>query len=97
PRSMAVVSPLSVSSARPASDSPVEPGEPSSARGGWLWRLTHPHRTIWPTRDGWWWLFVVICLCVAAINTGNNLLYLLVSLLLALIIVSGMLSEQSLR
>jgi uncharacterized protein (DUF58 family) len=34
---------------------------------------------------------------VAAINTGNNLLYLLVSLLLALIIVSGILSEQSLR
>jgi uncharacterized protein (DUF58 family) len=34
---------------------------------------------------------------VAAINTGNNLLYLLVSLLLALIIVSGVLSEQSLR
>lgn len=34
---------------------------------------------------------------VAAINTGNNLLYLLVSLLLALIIVSGVLSEQCLR
>lgn len=34
---------------------------------------------------------------VAAINTGNNLLYLLVSLLLALIIVSGVLSEQSMR
>jgi len=34
---------------------------------------------------------------VAAINTGNNLLYLLVSLLLALIIVSGILSEQSMR
>ena len=34
---------------------------------------------------------------VAAINTGNNLLYMLVSLLLALIIVSGVLSEQSMR
>ena len=56
-----------------------------------------PRRTIWPTRDGWWCLFVVIGLGVAAINTGNNLLYLLVSLLLSLIVVSGVLSEQSLR
>ncbi len=44
-----------------------------------------------------WCLFVVMGLGVAAINTGNNLLYLLVSLLLALIIVSGVLSEQSMR
>jgi uncharacterized protein (DUF58 family) len=62
-----------------------------------LSQLIHPRRTIWPTRDGWWCLFVVMGLGVAAINTGNNLLYLLVSLLLALIIVSGMLSEQSMR
>src|SRR6185295_6637710 len=33
----------------------------------------------------------------AAINTGNNLLYLLVSALLALIVVSGILSEQAMR
>src|SRR5438445_10055422 len=63
----------------------------------WWWRPFRPRRTIWPTRDGWWCLFVVIGLGVAAVNTGNNLLYLLVSLLLALIIVSGMLSEQSMR
>lgn len=63
----------------------------------WFRRLFHPRRTIWPTRDGWWSLLVVMGLGVAAINTGNNLLYLLVSLLLALIIVSGMLSEQSMR
>ena len=44
-----------------------------------------------------WCLLVAMGLGVAAINTGNNLLYLLVSLLLALIIVSGILSEQSLR
>jgi uncharacterized protein (DUF58 family) len=68
-----------------------------SPRDAWFWRLVHPRRTIWPTRDGWWCLFVVMGLGVAAINTGNNLLYLLVSLLLALIIVSGMLSEQSMR
>src|SRR5262245_29716214 len=60
-------------------------------------RMLRPRRTIWPTRDGWWCLLVVIGLGVAAINTGNNLLYLLVSLLLGLIVVSGMLSELSMR
>ena len=59
--------------------------------------MWHPRRTIWPTRDGWWSLFVVVGLGVAAINTGNNLLYLLVSLLLGLIVVSGILSEQTMR
>jgi len=63
----------------------------------WWWRPFRPRRTIWPTRDGWWCLFVIIGLGVAAINTGNNLLYLLVSLLLSLIVVSGVLSEQSMR
>jgi uncharacterized protein (DUF58 family) len=63
----------------------------------WCWRPFRPRRTIWPTREGWWCLFVVIGLGVAAINTGNNLLYLLVSLLLSLIVVSGVLSEQSMR
>jgi uncharacterized protein (DUF58 family) len=62
-----------------------------------LERLFHPRRTIKPTRDGWWCLLVAVGLGVAAINTGNNLLYLLVSALLALIVVSGILSEQSMR
>ncbi|HET7875213.1 MAG TPA: DUF58 domain-containing protein [Methylomirabilota bacterium] len=62
-----------------------------------LWRLLHPRRTIWPTRDGWWCLLVVVALGAAAVNTGNNLLYLLVSLLLGLIVVSGVLSEQCMR
>ncbi len=56
-----------------------------------------PRRTIRPTRDGWWCLGAALALGIAAMNTGNNLLYLLVSLLLALIIVSGILSEQSMR
>jgi uncharacterized protein (DUF58 family) len=56
-----------------------------------------PQRTIRPTRDGWWCLGAAIGLGFAAVNTGNNLLYLLASLLLALIVVSGILSEQSIR
>jgi uncharacterized protein (DUF58 family) len=54
-------------------------------------------RTLWPTRDGWWCLGAALGLGFAAINTGNNLLYLLVSMLLGLIVVSGVLSEQSIR
>jgi uncharacterized protein (DUF58 family) len=56
-----------------------------------------PGRTIWPTRDGWWCLTAAIGLGVAAMNTGNNLLYLLASLLLGVITVSGIFSEQSMR
>ena len=65
--------------------------------GSFLRRVFHPRRTIWPTRDGWWSLLVVIGLGVAAINTGNNLLYLLDSLLFGLIVVSGVLSEMVMR
>ena len=65
--------------------------------GRWLWDFFRPRRTIWPTRDGWWTLFAAIGLGVAAINTGNNLLYLLASMLLGLVVVSGMLSEMVMR
>jgi uncharacterized protein (DUF58 family) len=65
--------------------------------GGFLYRLQHPRRTIWPTRDGGWSLLVAIGLGVAASLTGNNLLYLLDSLLFGLVIVSGILSEMVMR
>src|SRR5215831_9923110 len=68
----------------------------STGAGAW-WRLFQPRRTIRPTRDGWWVLFAAVGLGVAAINTGNNLLYLLCSTLLGLVIVSGILSEQTMR
>jgi uncharacterized protein (DUF58 family) len=54
-----------------------------------------PRRTILPTREGGWCLLVAVGLGVTAINSGNNLLYLLESALLGLVIVSGVLSEQS--
>jgi uncharacterized protein (DUF58 family) len=56
-----------------------------------------PRRTIQPTREGWWCLLAAVGLGLAAINSGNNLLYLLESALLGLVIVSGILSEQSMR
>jgi uncharacterized protein (DUF58 family) len=58
------------------------------------WR---PRRTIRPTREGWWCIAVAVGLGVTAMNTGNNLLYLLESMVLALITISGVLSEQSVR
>lgn len=53
--------------------------------------------TRWPTREGWWALGIALGLGLAAINTGNNLLYLLLSMVLALIVVSGVLSESAIR
>lgn len=49
------------------------------------------------TREGKYFIAVTFVIGFAAINTGNNLLYLLLGLLLSLIIVSGVLSELSLR
>jgi uncharacterized protein (DUF58 family) len=54
-------------------------------------------QAIRPTRDGWWAVVVAVGLGVAAVNTGNNLAYLLCSMLLGLIMVSGMLSDVSMR
>ena len=67
---------------------------------GWpvrWWRVLRPPRSIRPTREGWWFLGATLGLGFAALNTGNNLLYLLLSMLLGTIMVSGILSEQSLR
>jgi uncharacterized protein (DUF58 family) len=49
------------------------------------------------TRLGRWYTGLTIGIGLAAINTGNNLLFLIVGLLLASIVVSGILSEQSLK
>lgn len=42
-------------------------------------------------------MLITVCVGLAAINTGNNLLYLLLGMLLALITVSGVMSEIALR
>ena len=68
--------------------------EPFLAR---MQRRLRPPRTLRPTREGWWYLAAVMAVGVAATNTGNNLLYLILSMMLAGIVVSGLLSEQCLR
>jgi uncharacterized protein (DUF58 family) len=56
----------------------------------------------WPrrlefTRQGKYFVGITVGVGFAAINTGNNLLYLLLGMMLSLIIASGVLSEMSLR
>ena len=49
------------------------------------------------TREGKWYTAVLFLVGVAAINTGNNLLYLIVATLLSFIVISGVMSESTLR
>jgi len=49
------------------------------------------------TKLGWWFMGLTLGIGLAAINTGNNLLFLVLGMLLASIVISGVLSEQSLR
>lgn len=56
----------------------------------------HPPRRLYPTKAGIFTLGVPIVLGVAAVNAGNNLLFILLALSLALILLSGLLSERNL-
>lgn len=61
------------------------------------WDRMRPPRRLKFTREGKFFVGITLGVGFAAINTGNNLLYLLLGMLLALIIVSGLMSELSLR
>ncbi|MBI3397855.1 MAG: DUF58 domain-containing protein [Deltaproteobacteria bacterium] len=54
-------------------------------------------RTLSFTREGIRFIAILFVIGIAAINTGNNLLYLVVAMMLSLIIISGILSESTLR
>jgi len=60
-------------------------------------RLLKPPRKLKFTREGKYYLGITLGVGFAAINTGNNLLYLLLGMLLSLIVVSGVMSDLSLR
>lgn len=62
-----------------------------------LERLANPPRRLRFTREGKIFVGVTIGVGFAAVNTGNNLLYLVLGLLLSLVILSGVLSEIALR
>ncbi len=56
-----------------------------------------PPRSLKFTREGTRFLVITLLIGFAAINTGNNLLYLVVAMLLSLIVISGLMSEATLR
>jgi len=62
-----------------------------------FWRSSFFPRKLSFTREGKVVVLVSIGLGMAAVNTGNNLLYMVFGLSLALIIISGILSEANLR
>jgi len=65
---------------------------------GWAERLLrYRRRSLAFTPLGTRFVLVTLAVGLAAINTGNNLLYLVLALLLSLITLSGVLSEQCLR
>lgn len=54
------------------------------------WRVMRMQRV---TREGWFYLAFTLAVGVAAINTGNNLLYLVLGLLVSVLLLSAFLSE----
>lgn len=54
-------------------------------------------RSIRVTPEGAWFILLATGVGAAAINTGNNLLYLLFAMMLSLIVASGFLSERCLK
>ncbi len=74
----------------------------AAVAGIYVWRRRRasgrmPLRTLRFTREGRYLIGITLGVGFAAINTGNNLLYLFLGMLLSMIIVSGVLSEQTLR
>ena len=62
-----------------------------------LERWLRPPRTLRPTRAGWIFFALTLGVGFAALNTGNNLMYMVLSLLLSFLVLSGVLSESALR
>jgi uncharacterized protein (DUF58 family) len=54
-------------------------------------------RSLRATRAGWCFIGIIFGVGFAALNTGNNLLYLVLALMLSFLVLSGLLSETSLR
>ena len=79
------------------SATPLSFGERARVVLGRIRRLFRPPRKLKVTREGKYFIGITFGVGFAAINTGNNLLYLLLGMLLSMIVVSGVLSELSLR
>src|SRR2546426_12793719 len=62
-----------------------------------FFRWFYRYRSLRLTPERVRFLLLTLAVGVAALNTGNNLLYLLLAMMLSLIVMSGILSEQCLR
>ncbi len=62
-----------------------------------FFRWFYRYRSLRVTPEGVRFLLLNLAVGLAALNTGNNLLYLLLAMMLSLIVMSGILSEQCLR
>ncbi|TSA05193.1 MAG: DUF58 domain-containing protein [Nitrospiraceae bacterium] len=62
-----------------------------------FFRWFYRYRSLRLTPEGVRFLLLTMAVGMAALNTGNNLLYLLLAMMLSLIVMSGILSEQCLR
>jgi uncharacterized protein (DUF58 family) len=63
----------------------------------WIRRKLRPPRRLSFTREGRMVTLLAVGIGLAAVNTGNNLLYLLLGWLLSFIVASGVLSEGTMR
>lgn len=76
----------------PSSPGQGLPATPHASRG-----RTARFNRIRPTASGWVFLALLAGVAIAALNTGNNLLYLLLGLLCALLLLNNVLAEWNLR
>lgn len=93
-----------LSAPRPGTRGPGAAGARAARRGGAgpalgdrLARWLRPPRRLSPTRAGWIFFALTFGVGFAAVNTGNNLLYLVLSLMLSFLVLSGVFSESALR
>ncbi len=95
---------MSMASAEKARVSPagqaaalLHPGAPAPGKRPPLHRRVRPRERLRVTREGWLFIVISIAIGMAAIRSGNNLLFLILGMMLGLLVVSGILSELSLR
>jgi uncharacterized protein (DUF58 family) len=62
-----------------------------------LLKWLKPPRTLTITTPGWYFIGFVFAVGLAAVNTGNNLLYLIFGAMLSFIVASGILSNIDLK
>lgn len=74
---------------------PTHDGSP--ARRRWDRRESAVPERIRPTKVGLWYVLCAVLVGVAATNTGNNALYIVLALMLAILVVTGTVSRVNLR